>query len=72
MADKTHDYLTTAQVRRRYGGVSKMTLHRWRNDPNLSFPQPEPIRSRNYWRAAELNLWDEVRKAAQEGKAVSA
>jgi hypothetical protein len=64
MAETNHDYLTATQVRKRYGGVSKMTLHRWRHDPNLGFPQPEPIRSRNYWRIEQLDSWDAVRKKA--------
>jgi predicted DNA-binding transcriptional regulator AlpA len=58
------DYLTTAQVCERYGGVTPMTLHRWRNDGDLNFPKPEPIRSRNYWRIEQLDSWDAVRKKA--------
>ena len=28
------------------GGISKMTLHRWRKD---GFPEPHVINKRNYW-----------------------
>ncbi len=59
---KTSHYLTTAQVRERYGNVSEMTIWRWRKDPDLGFPAPEPIRARNYWRSETLDVWDASRK----------
>lgn len=33
------------------GGISKMTLYRWRKD---GFPQPYVINKRNYWTAAQI------------------
>lgn len=66
MADQ---YLTALQVRARYGGIGENTLLRWRTDPALGFPQPEPIRNRNYWRVADLDAWDASRKTAGPSKA---
>jgi hypothetical protein len=43
-----------AKVRRRYGGISKMTLHRWDADPDLGFPPPVRIQDRKYRRLREL------------------
>jgi predicted DNA-binding transcriptional regulator AlpA len=57
MVTTGNNYLNSSQVRKRYGGVSKMTLWRWMNDPALQFPKPEKIRSRNYWRSSELEAW---------------
>jgi hypothetical protein len=40
-SDKQQEvYLTTAQVRARYGGVSDMWIERRLKDPNSKFPQP--------------------------------
>lgn len=63
MQDEHH--LTSAQVRARYGNISAMTLYRWSKDPELAFPKPDPIRSRNYWSAAELDAWDKSRKQVE-------
>jgi hypothetical protein len=35
------------QVQREFG-ISKMTLHRWTNDPRLRFPPKVKIRERNF------------------------
>lgn len=58
-------HLTSAQVRARYGNICDMTLSRWVKDAELGFPKPEPIRSRKYWSAAELDAWDKARKEQQ-------
>jgi predicted DNA-binding transcriptional regulator AlpA len=54
-------FLTTAQVRRRYGGISEMTLWRWLRDEAVSFPRPVIISGRRFWHAAELDTWDAAR-----------
>ena len=33
------------------GGISKMTLHRWRKD---GFPEPHVINKRNYWTSEQI------------------
>jgi predicted DNA-binding transcriptional regulator AlpA len=59
----TTTYLSAAQVRSRYGGISDMTLWRWLQDETLAFPQPEWIRNRRFWREDRLTAWDSVRPA---------
>jgi hypothetical protein len=51
-------YLTAAQVRKRYGGVSDMALWRWLRDERLGFPQPLRIQSRRFWRLTDLVAWE--------------
>ena len=60
-ADFEQTFLNSPQVRRRYGGVSDMTLWRWRHDAGLNFPQSNPIRGRHYWKLADLEAWDRER-----------
>jgi len=60
-----HDclYLTSLQVRARYGGVSDMALWRWLRNPKLGFPRPIKINGRNYWRLDELEAWERRNRA---------
>ena len=51
------------RVCERYG-VCSMTLHRWRQDPNLGFPQGYKIRERNYQDEFELDEFDERQRVA--------
>ena len=52
-------YLSAAQVRSRYGGISDMTLWRWqRRTRNLSFPEPRWISGRRFWLEEDLARWD--------------
>lgn len=61
-------YLTSAQVRRRYGGISEMTLHRWRRDVGLGFPAPAlTVRTINYWSITDLDAWDAANRAKVTG-----
>ena len=40
-------YISERQLREhQLGGISKMTLYRWRKD---GFPEPHVINKRNYW-----------------------
>jgi hypothetical protein len=52
--------LPTLAVAKRYG-VTSRTIIRWRDDPALSFPQPEKINLRLYWRELRLSAWDRMR-----------
>jgi predicted DNA-binding transcriptional regulator AlpA len=56
-------YLTAAQVRSRYGGMSDMCLWRWLRDERLNFPRPLIINGRRYWRLRELIAWERARAA---------
>jgi hypothetical protein len=62
--DKDEVFLPAAQVRRRYGDISDMTLWRWLHDRELDFPTPAEIAGRRYWRLSEL-LRFEVRCAVR-------
>jgi predicted DNA-binding transcriptional regulator AlpA len=35
-------------VAEEFGGITLMTLYRWTNDPNLGFPPPVKIRTKNF------------------------
>jgi hypothetical protein len=61
-------YLTAAQVRARYGGITSMSLWRWLHDPELHFPAPLLIQRRRYWRLHDL-LEFECRIVADKGAA---
>ena len=54
-----------AEVRRRYGGVCRMTIRRWEKDPRLRFPPGQFIRTRKYRRSSELRAFDERIKGAK-------
>jgi hypothetical protein len=58
-------YLTSKQVRERYGNVSDMTIWRWSRDEALGFPQPEYINGRRYWNAAGLDTFDRCRQTTE-------
>lgn len=60
-------YLTRAQVRRRYGDVSDMWIHRrLAGDPR--FPRPLVIAGRQFFDLAELDAYDEaLRREAAAG-----
>ena len=51
--------LPDANVRKRYGGVPVMTIHRWDNTPEMNFPKPVWIRNRKYRNVDELDAFDE-------------
>ena len=56
-------YMTAAQVKRRYGNVSDMTLHRWLKSEKLGFPQPIKINNRRLWDSKSLESFDQKRSA---------
>jgi predicted DNA-binding transcriptional regulator AlpA len=43
-------------------GVSRATLWRWLEDPNLAFPKPVKINTRRYWLEAEILTWLEAQR----------
>jgi hypothetical protein len=54
-------YLTSQQVRHRYGDVSDMSLWRWLHDGKIGFPRPIIINRRRYWHLRDLEAWERVR-----------
>lgn len=55
--------LTRDNVCERFGGVTLVTLHRWRKDPSLRFPPPIKIKRRVFWRQEDIDRWCEGRIA---------
>jgi predicted DNA-binding transcriptional regulator AlpA len=50
--------MTSAAVRARLGGISDMSLFRWRNDPKVAFPPPDfRISRRVFWKRATIEKW---------------
>jgi hypothetical protein len=73
MSTPTHQkrYLRAAEVRRRYGGISEMTLHRWLRRQELNFPQPEYHGRDRFWDEALLDAHDRecaIRSAAMRAR----
>jgi predicted DNA-binding transcriptional regulator AlpA len=60
--DVTRTYLKTAQVRRRYGDISDMTIWRWLKDEELGFPRPLRIKRERFWKLSELTGWEQRRR----------
>ena len=50
-----------AEVLALCGGISRMTLHRWLNNPDLNFLVPIRIQNRRYWLRSEIVAWLESR-----------
>ena len=58
MDTETSQRLISQQCALSYlGGITEMTLWRWRQDPRLDFPRPYVIRRRNFYDRAELDDW---------------
>lgn len=52
-------FLSSRQVRERYGNLSKMTLWRLQNKANNGFPEPVKLGERKrLWRLRELEAWE--------------
>jgi predicted DNA-binding transcriptional regulator AlpA len=60
LSNSTSTYLTAAQLRLRYGGASRMWLHRkLATDP--SFPRPVNLgTTRRYWKRLDIEAWEAV------------
>jgi len=51
-------FLSSAQVRARYGQVSDMWLYRREKDETSHFPRPIRIQGRKYWRLSDLVAYE--------------
>jgi hypothetical protein len=49
--------VTQPEAARLLGGVSMMTMWRWRHDPEMNFPEAIEINGRVYFRRAEIVNW---------------
>jgi predicted DNA-binding transcriptional regulator AlpA len=60
-------YVCLAEVSKRYGGKSVMTIWRWQRD--LGFPKPVKLGGRqNFWWLPDLIEWDQQRASAVKPK----
>jgi predicted DNA-binding transcriptional regulator AlpA len=56
--DQPRQYLTGPQVCARYS-ITDMSLWRWLNDAEISFPQPAMrVKDRRYWLESDLIAWE--------------
>ena len=66
---KTHAaqrvFLTSAQVRGRYGGISSMALWRWLHDPRMDFPRPVRFGRLRFWELNRLEDWERNRTESE-------
>jgi predicted DNA-binding transcriptional regulator AlpA len=59
LIDSNDNLLPAPAVWRRYGKTDR-TLDRWLQDETLGFPRPTVIRSRRYFKEAELIEWERI------------
>jgi hypothetical protein len=57
------DFLNSAQVKQRYGGVSEMWLHRRLHDDSGFPPADLVVNGRRFWRRRKLVAWERRRAA---------
>lgn len=60
-ADPDDVYLSSNQVRKRYGETSDMSFWRWLNNAKMNFPKPIFIQRRRFWRLSDLVQWERQR-----------
>lgn len=60
MSETDHLYLTAAQVRKRYGGVSNMWIFRKTRDVGFPAPATRFGGSRRFWCVSDLVKWESV------------
>jgi hypothetical protein len=58
-------FLTSTQVRVRYGSISDMALWRWLRDPQMNFPRPAYFGRLRFWRLNDLEEWERDRVSNQ-------
>jgi predicted DNA-binding transcriptional regulator AlpA len=59
-------YITTRQLRHRYGGVSHMWIERRLVD-DPEFPKPVYLGARRFWALAAIEVWERTRAAKSRG-----
>ena len=65
-------YIPTRKVKERYD-ISEMSLWRWLDQPNSTFPKPYIFFDRKYWKVEELEEWErKAPRAARVPKRVAA
>jgi hypothetical protein len=60
--------MSVRQVCLFFGGVSKMSLYRWAQNPASGFPQPFKVGQKNYWVRRDIIAFRDMQRArAQDG-----
>jgi predicted DNA-binding transcriptional regulator AlpA len=54
---QSETFLTSKQIRARYGGLSKMWIERRLAD-NSGFPHPIKLGHLRFWKLAEIEAWE--------------
>lgn len=68
MSDNEGEFLPARRVLRRYM-ITDMTLWRWLNGENHSFPRPYYFGRHRYFRISELDAWERDRQMKSAAKA---
>jgi hypothetical protein len=55
--------MSVQQVRLFFGGVSKMSLYRWAQNPTLGFPAPFKVGQKNFWIRREIIAFRDTQRA---------
>ena len=58
MDDQRDFFLTSAQVRARYGNASGMWIYRREHEHNSKFPKPIRVQNRKLWKLSDLEAWE--------------
>ena len=61
--------MNARQVRTFFGGISKMTIFRWVQNPASRFPPPLQINHRNYWVRRDIISFRDMQRVRAEGAA---
>ena len=61
--DTTPQYLTSNQLRARYGGRSHMWIERRLKDDEAPLPRPIYIGRLRYWKLPEIEAWERQQAA---------
>lgn len=61
-----HIFLNVKEVAQKFS-VTRSTVYRWLQDPNMNFPQPIKIGHATRWDEDELNAWVQVLKEKSRG-----
>jgi predicted DNA-binding transcriptional regulator AlpA len=62
--ERNETFLSSRQVRERYGNVSDMWLWRRERDEASSFPKPLRINKRRFYRLNDLLAWERSLQSA--------
>lgn len=56
-------WITDKEVRKMLGNISPMTLHRWKSDASLNFPETAKLKNRNLTNYKELHDWIRLQRS---------